>query len=47
VGADEETAQLKVETGEVLTLKRADIRKAKLVLTDALIAFTTQPTLTN
>jgi ribosome maturation factor RimP len=47
VGADEETAQLKIETGEVLALKRADIRKAKLVLTDALIAFTTQPTLTN
>jgi ribosome maturation factor RimP len=47
VGADEETAQLKAETGEVLALRRADIRKAKLVLTDALIAFTTQPTLTN
>jgi ribosome maturation factor RimP len=47
VGADAETASLKIETGETLALKRADIKKAKLVLTDELIAFTTQPTLTN
>ncbi len=39
VGADEDSVQLKVETGEVLSLKRADIKKAKLILTDALIAF--------
>ncbi len=39
VGADEETVQLKVEKGEVLSLKRADFKKAKLILTDALIAF--------
>jgi hypothetical protein len=30
-----------------VALKRADIRKAKLVLTDELIAFSTQPTVTN
>jgi len=48
VGATDEIAQLKVETGEVLDLRRADMKKAKLVLTDALIAFaTTEPTLTN
>jgi ribosome maturation factor RimP len=47
VGADEDTARLKIETGEELELKRADIRKAKLILTDALIAFTTQPNLPN
>jgi len=44
-GADAETAQLKLDTGETIGIKRADIKKAKLVLTDALIAFTTQPTL--
>ena len=47
VGADAEAAQLKMETGEVLALRRADIKKAKLVLTDALIAFSTPPNLTN
>jgi ribosome maturation factor RimP len=41
VGADEENVQLKVEKGEVLSLKRADFKKAKLILTDALIAFST------
>ncbi len=44
VGADAETVQLKIETGEVIGLQRAEIKKAKLVLTDALIAFTTQET---
>ncbi len=47
VGADTEAAQLKIETGEVLSLRRADIKKAKLILTDALIAFATQPISTN
>ncbi len=47
VGADEEAARLKIETGEEISLKRADIRKAKLILTDALIAFSTQPNLPN
>ena len=47
LGADEEAATLKLETGEVVALKLADVAKAKLVLTDALIKFTTQPVLTN
>jgi len=47
VAADAQTVQLKVEAGEIVTLPRADIKKAKLVLTDALIAFTTQPTPAN
>ncbi len=45
VGADAETARLKIETGEIIALNRADIRKAKLILTDALIAFSTQTAL--
>ncbi len=47
ITADAEIAQLKIETGEIVALKLADIRKAKLILTDALIAFSTQPVLTN
>lgn len=47
LGADAETVRLKLEKDEEVELKRADIRKAKLVLTDALIAFTTTPTVTN
>ena len=47
IGADAEFARLKLESGEAIELSRADIKKAKLVLTDALIAFTTQPTVTN
>ncbi|HEY1857928.1 ribosome maturation factor RimP [Acidocella sp.] len=47
VGADAEAVTLKLENGEAVELKRADIRKAKLVLTDELIAFSTKPTLTN
>jgi ribosome maturation factor RimP len=42
-----ETVRLRLETNEIIEIKRADIRKAKLVLTDALIAFTTQPQLSN
>ncbi len=41
-GADAEIARLKLENGETMEIRRADIRKAKLVLTDALIDFTTQ-----
>jgi ribosome maturation factor RimP len=47
ISADAEIARLKIETGEIVELKLADIRKAKLILTDALIAFATQPVLTN
>jgi ribosome maturation factor RimP len=47
LGADEDTVRMKIEAGEEIALRRADIKKAKLVLTDRLIAFTTQPILTN
>ncbi len=47
LGADEDEARLKIETGEVVALKRAKIKSAKLILTDALIAFTTQAVVTN
>jgi ribosome maturation factor RimP len=47
VGADAAEARLRVENGEVVTLRRADIRKAKLILTDALVAFSAQPAVTN
>ena len=47
LSADAEEARLKIETGEIVALKLADIKKAKLILTDALIAFATQPLLTN
>jgi ribosome maturation factor RimP len=47
ITADAEATQLKIETGETVALKLADIRKAKLILTDALIAFSTQPALAN
>ncbi|MDE8345275.1 MAG: ribosome maturation factor RimP [Acidocella sp.] len=43
VGADADTVQMKIDGGEVISLKRPDIKKAKLILTDALIAFTTRP----
>jgi ribosome maturation factor RimP len=44
---DAETVRLRLENDEIIELKRADIRKAKLVLTDALIAFTTHPKVSN
>ncbi len=47
IGADSETARLRLDDGEIVELRRTDIRKAKLVLTDELIAFTTQSTVTN
>ncbi|WP_159994741.1 ribosome maturation factor RimP [Roseomonas sp. 18066] len=40
LGADAETARLKLEDGTEVALPRADIRRAKLVLTDELIAAT-------
>ncbi len=46
-GADAEAVELKIESGEVLKLKRADIKKAKLVLTDALIEFSAKQTVPN
>jgi ribosome maturation factor RimP len=42
--ADEAHVTMKLDTGDTVSLPRADIRKAKLLLTDALIAFTTHPT---
>jgi ribosome maturation factor RimP len=47
ISADADAARLKIETGETVALNLADIRKAKLILTDALIAFSTQPQLAN
>jgi ribosome maturation factor RimP len=47
ITADAQTAQLKVDTGAIVALNLADIRSAKLILTDALIAFSTQPVITN
>jgi ribosome maturation factor RimP len=47
MGADSDIVRLKLENGEAVELKRADIRKARLVLTDALIEFTTTPKVTN
>jgi ribosome maturation factor RimP len=40
MGADDEIAKLRLDDGQQLELRHADIRKAKLVLTDALIAAT-------
>lgn len=40
LGADEETARLRLEDGQDVALPRADMRRAKLVLTDELIAAT-------
>jgi ribosome maturation factor RimP len=39
IGADDDEARMKVETGDIVALKLADLKKAKLILTDALIAF--------
>lgn len=43
LGADAETARLKLDTGETVTLDHADIRRARLVLTDSLIKATETP----
>jgi ribosome maturation factor RimP len=44
LGADADVARLKLEDGSELVLPRGNIRKAKLVLTDELIAATAAPT---
>ena len=41
ISADELEATIKTDTGDVLALKLADVKKARLLLTDALIAATT------
>jgi ribosome maturation factor RimP len=40
MGADDETAKLRLDDGQQVELRHSDIRRAKLVLTDALIAAT-------
>lgn len=44
LGADAEVARLKLEDGSEIALPRGNIRRAKLVLTDELIAATATPT---
>ncbi len=43
LGADAETARLRLEDGREVSLPRGNIRRAKLVLTDDLIAATAAP----
>lgn len=43
LGADAETVRMRLEDGSDVAFPRSNVRKAKLVLTDALIAATTQP----
>ena len=47
MGADAEVARLRLEDGTELAFPRSNIRKAKLVLTDELIAATAAPQKTN
>jgi ribosome maturation factor RimP len=47
LGADEDHARMRLDDGTELALKLDDIRRAKLVLTDALIAATARPTQAN
>ncbi len=47
LGADETHARLRLDDGTEAALPLADIRRAKLVLTDALIAATATPPRTN
>jgi ribosome maturation factor RimP len=47
LGADATSARMKLEDGTEITLPLAQLRRAKLVLTDALIAATAQPKPTN
>jgi ribosome maturation factor RimP len=44
LGADAATVRLRLDEGGEIALSRADIRRAKLVLTDELIAATAAPT---
>ena len=43
LGADEDVARMRLDDGTEVALPLADLRRAKLVLTDALIAATAQP----
>jgi ribosome maturation factor RimP len=47
LGADAEAARLRLETGEEVALPMRDMRRAKLVLTDALIDATATPSKPN
>ncbi len=47
LGADAETARLRLEDGTEVAFPRSNIRKAQLVLTDELIAATAAPPTTN
>ncbi|MBV8911579.1 MAG: ribosome maturation factor RimP [Acetobacteraceae bacterium] len=47
LGADEAEARLRLDNGEDVTLPLYDIRRAKLVLTDALIEATATPKMAN
>ncbi len=47
LGADAETARLRLEDGTDMSFPRGNIRRAKLVLTDELIAATAAPTQRN
>jgi ribosome maturation factor RimP len=47
LGADETAARLRLDDGEDVTLPLHDIRRAKLVLTDALIEATATPKMAN
>jgi ribosome maturation factor RimP len=47
LGADDTEARLRMDDGREIALPLAAIRRAKLVLTDSLIAATTTPTKTN
>ncbi len=43
MGADDDAARLRLENGQEVAIRHADIRRAKLVLTDALIEATASP----
>jgi ribosome maturation factor RimP len=47
LGADDDAARLRLDDGMEVALRHPDIRRAKLVLTDALIAATTTKPLAN
>ncbi len=47
LGADETAARMRLDDGTEVSLPFADLRRARLVLTDALIAATATPTQTN
>jgi ribosome maturation factor RimP len=47
LGADDSVARLRLDDGQEIALPLSDIRRAKLVLTDALIEATATPTRTN